>query len=245
MAADRRHGTVVATATVLVLAVAAAGLGGSWRLQRREWLTSSDMKPNVPPPAQPDVGVPPALPLRPSRDPWDLGWLAVVGQVILGLLVVTLLVWLWRRYVQSGVPRRGVGTVGDAVRSAAEPELPVLRRGVAAAQRHLEEIADPDNAIIEAWLALEAAAASSGVQRAPAETPTEFTGEVLRSTAADPAAVSRLLTLYHRARFSAAGVSRGDVATAGQCLAALARSWDALTPEVVSSVWAPERGSGR
>jgi hypothetical protein len=245
VAADRRHGTVAAAATVLVLAVAAAGLGGSWQLQRRAWLTSSDPGAYGPPPPPPEVRAPPALPLQPGRGPWDLSWVGVVAQVLVGLLVVALLLWLGRRYVQSAVRRRTGARAGESVLTVAEPELPVLRRGVTAAQRHLDEIADPDNAIIEAWLALEAAAASSGVRRGPAETPTEFTGDVLQSTAADPAAVSRLLTLYHRARFSAAGVTREDVATAGQCLAALARSWDAMTADVVGAVWAPERGPGR
>jgi hypothetical protein len=123
------------------------------------------------------------------------------------------------------------------------PELPVLRRGVAAAQRHLDRIPDADNAIVEAWLALEAAASSSGVRRRPAETPTEFTADVLRGTAADPAAVAQLLTLYHRARFSAAGVSRADVTEAGRCLGILARSWEAMSTDVIAAALAPERGS--
>jgi len=245
MAVDRRVGTVAATAAVLVLAVVGAGLGGPWRLQRRAWLTSPELEPYVGPPPPTLVGLPPTLPPQRVRDPLDLSWLGLVAQVILGLLVLALLAWLWRRYRASAVTRRADDAAGDVVLTVVEPELPVLRRGVRAAQRHLDEIVDPDNAIIEAWLALEAAAASSGVQRGPAETPTEFTGDVLRATAADPGAVSRLLTLYHRARFAATGVTRADVAEAGRCLAALARSWEAMTPDVVSAAWAPERSTGR
>lgn len=239
---DRSLEPVAAVVAVLVLAIAGSALGGDWRLQPRSWLTSSDSQPEVLPslPAAPR-GRPTVSPAA-DHHPLDLSWVTTVVEVVAALLVLALVWWVWRRYARSAVERRAGRSVGTAVVLPPTPELPVLRQGVAAAQRHLDQIADSGNAIVEAWLALEAAASSSGVHRLPAETPTEFTRDVLRSTAADPAAIGELLTLYHRARFSAGGVSRADVTQAGRCLTALARSWDSMSTDVVAAALAPERG---
>ena len=221
-------------AALLVLAVLSAAVAAPWRLESRSWsflpelrLPAVTPRPLAPPPAS---GVPTT---RVSHSP-NLGWLVPVGIAVLVLVVVAVLWWLWRRFRSSRLEGRRDGQPGDVVLLAAEPEVPVLRRGVAAAQRSLDEIGDPNDAIVAAWLALEDAAASSGVRRQPAETPTEFTVGVLRATAADPQATRDLLALYHRARFSAAGVSSTDVRAAGHCLAVLAASWSELTPDAVT-----------
>lgn len=234
---------MAAVVAVLALAVAGSALGGTWRLQPRPWLDSSDSQPYVLPSLPPAPGGRPTASPAADHRPLDLSWVTTVVEVVAALLVLALVWWVWRRYARSAVDRRAGRPVGDAVVLPGAPELPVLRRGVAAAQRHLDQIPDSGNAIIEAWLALEAAASSSGVHRRPAETPTEFTRDVLASTAADPVAVGDLLTLYHRARFSAVGVTRADVTQAGRCLTALARSWDSMSTDVVAAALAPERGA--
>lgn len=220
-------------AALLVLAVLSAAVAAPWRLESRSWSFFPDMgppavtpRPLAPPPAS---GLP-----TPRSHSTDVGWLAPVGVGVLVLLAAALVWWLWRRFRSSRVEGRRAGQPGDVVVLAVEPEVPVLRRGVAAAQRSLDEIGDPNDAIVAAWMALEGAAASSGVRRQPAETPTEFTVDVLRATAADPKATRDLLALYHRARFSAAGVSSTDVRAASHCLAVLAASWSGLTEDAVS-----------
>lgn len=182
---------------------------------------------------------PPNLPTATPRGraapahPIDLSWLLPVA-ILAGVAVLAwVLRLLWRRYRDSEVAARGARQPTEALVGVTTPELPVLRQGVAAAQRWLDQIAEPGNAIVAAWLALEDAAASSGLRRGPAETPTEFTVDVLRRTAADPDATRELLGLYHRARFSAAGVGPADVVRAGDCLAALASSWAAMDPQRV------------
>ena len=162
-------------------------------------------------------------------EPLDLRWLGVVVRGLLAVAVLTLLWWLWRRFRFSEIGARvrtedGIVAAGDA----AEPELPVLRQGVAAARTLLAGHPDPTDAIIAAWLAVEAAAADAGVTRRLAQTPTEFTVAVLERTQADPDAARRLLRLYLRARFSGQPATAADVAEAEHHLAALAASWDTV-----------------
>jgi Domain of unknown function (DUF4129) len=221
-------------AAVLVLAVVAAAVGGSWRLQPPDWVLSGQNEPLVPLPVPtvPEFG--PTVRPNVEGDPLDVSWLAPLAIVLAVLAVAALMWWLWLRYQRSAVEQRTARQVSGALVLPSTPEVPVLRQGVAAAQRHLDQIADPNNAIVAAWLALEAAASSSGVHREPAETPTEFTVDVLAATAADPAATRELLALYHRARFSAAGVTRADVSAASRCLVVLAVGWEALRAEAVT-----------
>jgi hypothetical protein len=231
---DSRLAPVAAVAAVLVLAVVAAAVSGRWRLQPPDWVLAGQNQPPVPLPA-------PTLPeLRPTAtpnvegEPLSLGWLVPVAITLAALAVAAVLWWLWRRYQRSAVELRAARQVSGALVLPATPEVPVLRQGVTAAQGHLDRIADPNNAIVAAWLALEEAAAASGVHREPAETPTEFTVDVLAATDADPDATRELLALYHRARFSAAGVTRTDVAAASRCLVVLAAGWAAIRPDAVA-----------
>ena len=118
----------------------------------------------------------------------------------------------------------------------ADPDTQALRRGARTALELLDEIADPQDAVIRSWLALEQAAEASGAPRRPADSPTEFTGAVLRSTAADPVAVRSLLNLYHRARFSDHPVGIAEVKQARACVSALCRSWSGYENALRSSV---------
>lgn len=168
----------------------------------------------TPPPADADAS------LQPST-------IAVILLVIVGLLLLGYLAGRLMRLETSGARRQRTQTaVATDPAIALEPDLPALRRGVAAARSVLVEHDDPDDAIIAAWLALESAAASSGVVRARSATPTEFTANVLDATRADPAAIRTLLRLYQRARFGRIdGATSADVAAAGRCLELLAESW--------------------
>ena len=96
--------------------------------------------------------------------------------------------------------------------------------------------AEPRDAVVRSWLALEDAAEASGAPRRPADSPTEFTGQVLRSTAADPEAVTRLLNLYHRARFSDHTVGMAEVKQARAAVLSLCRTWAGYEDALRSSV---------
>lgn len=231
----RAVGGIVAVAAVLLSAVLAAAVGGSWELEDRSFELGG-WNPRAGTPVEeggaaleevdplPDVTSPPS-----TDTSFDWSWLGVVGRILLVLLAGVAVWWLWLRQRAAARPRR----MRDEVATAAvvdEPELPVLRRGVAQAQRFLAETSGPTDAIIAAWLALEDAAAASGVPRTPSQTPTELTVTVLEHTNADPRATAELLSLYHHARFSSDPVGPDHLERAARCFGELAASWGQSAP---------------
>ena len=157
-------------------------------------------------------------------EPIDLTGFAVgVAGVILALLIGWALRVLRRRYGWRvpGSSEPDLGRGGDLVPGT--PSLPAMREGADAAVAALRvpRLA-PRDAIIAAWVALEDAAAVSGVVRDPADTPTEFTLAVLDATPADRGAARTLLALYLHARFSTDAMSADDVAAASAAAEALA-----------------------
>jgi hypothetical protein len=111
----------------------------------------------------------------------------------------------------SPAERTTEGGGGDTVRT--------LLRGTRSALDLLRRRAGgpPSDAVQQAWLALESAAAHSGTPRSPDQTPTEFTGAVLAAHAVDATAVATLRGLYQRARFG-----RPDTVTEADADAAIA-----------------------
>ncbi len=230
-------GALAGACGLLGLAVIAAAVGAPWTTVNRFPGTYPNALPFEQPsnvPTQVSDG-PTQTPQAPTVDLWWLPWL-LGGVAALGLLL--LVRWLARRYRATATPlaRPPMGAQLLGVPDVA-PDLPALRRGITSAESLLDEIADPADAIVAAWLAVEAAAASSGLPREPAQTPTEFTTDVLSRTPADPAAVTGLLRLYHRARFSSRAPSAADVGEARRLLGGLARSW----AEVDAAAQHPER----
>lgn len=219
-------GGFLAVAALMVIAVTAAATGGPWAWKARSFKLFKGEGSFTPPPMPVPSAASPVIKPPIHHRTIALGWLPWIFGVIALLAVALVVWWLVRRYLRTAVPEpnelrgRATMTTGEAT-----PELPVLRQGVRAAQRSLDDIADPNNAIVAAWLALEDAAASSGVARQAADTPTEFTIDVLTKTEADPDAASELLSLYHQARFSSHGVGRAEVVRAADCLGRLSASW--------------------
>jgi hypothetical protein len=64
------------------------------------------------------------------------------------------------------------------------------------------ETGEPRNAIVAAWVGLEASAAATGLPRLPAETSTEYTERVIGVWPVDSARLGDLAALYREARFS-------------------------------------------
>jgi hypothetical protein len=71
----------------------------------------------------------------------------------------------------------------------------------------------PGDAVIAAWVQLERSAAATGIERAPHQTPTEFTAALLEGHATDQQALDELRRLYHRARFGQPGSVTDEDAT--------------------------------
>jgi hypothetical protein len=199
------------------LCVAVASLAGPWEPGQREEQPSEPprlVEPSRPAaPADPDAVAPPPAAVEPGR---DLGW---VRRALTIAVVAALLFMLVRWALRLRLPVRppapepaGPSTHVAAPRTDPDPE--VLHRGARAAEERLRAAVAPDDAVIAAWVALEEAAALSGVVRERSATATEFTLQVLDRTPADPAAARTLLALYLRARFDDRPLGAGDVGTA-------------------------------
>jgi hypothetical protein len=205
----------------VALVVVTTALVGPWDPEAR--LTTRE--PDAPPPTLGPLVEIPRDPLwgmfenAPQGERWDL---TVVGYVLLALLVgvfvwvlVRVLRRLTARHRGQGAPDAAGLTTGGVVGGPdVLPDLPALREGVDDAGKRLRADVRPADAVIAAWVALEGAASASGVERRPAQTPTEFTVAVLDRTAADPGAVRTLLDLYLRARFGEDPLRPDDVLAA-------------------------------
>ncbi|MFT4165224.1 MAG: DUF4129 domain-containing protein [Microlunatus sp.] len=213
-------------AVALMVAVIAAGTAGGWQLQpRRWWETLSPDFTTSQTDYEPVAQMPPLTGLSPLQR-WVAGGLIILAGSAILVLLIYLVRWLWRRRPRRAVLVESPPDTTPAGVLATEPDLATLVRGAEAAELILGE-ADgvPRDLILRCWLALEEASAASGAARRPADSPTEFTGRVLRATQADPASVDTLLHLYHQARFSRHPVSDDDVRSARTAVVKLARIW--------------------
>ncbi|GAA3707056.1 hypothetical protein GCM10022204_26190 [Microlunatus aurantiacus] len=218
---------LVAVGAVTALAVIAAGTAGGWWLEPRIWFdgqpvpglaSNSALGPPTP-------RTPPMAEANPVQQ-WIAGILAALTGLAVLVGLVYLARWLWQRRPRRAVIYDEKPDVTPAGVIAAGPDLPALLRGADAAELILTETGGvPRDLVLRCWLALEEAALASGVPRRPSDSPTEFTGTVLRSTHAERGSVDTLLRLYHRARFSGHEVTDDDVRTARTAVIRLAATW--------------------
>ena len=228
-AAVRRFWVVVLAALCVVVAAQA----GPWQPAQRVAELPPALEPAVPVPEPveeppPEPGTEPAERAGPGP---DLGWVRRVVVIALAAALLLLLVrWALRRQLPVRPPPPepvGVLPPVSVPRPAPEPDLDVLQEGARSAEAHLRATAtSPADAVIAAWVALERAAARSGVVRERSATATEFTLQVLDRTAADPAAARTLLGLYLRARFDDQPLRPADVESAARAAGALVRTVD-------------------
>ena len=225
---DRQPGRgaalVPAVLAVGALVVLAAATGGSWGVTDRFGVFGGapGYRPGDVPPLPSGTPSPRPPPLQGSGA-GDLVVPVLWAALVLALLAV--LYWVWRVAPRPPAEQHAASPAGGLVAAGTGPDAPAVRQGVREAQDLLDTVVDPTDAVLAAWVALEEAAARSGVPRRPADTPTELTSRVLAATEADEDAVTTLLGLYHRARFSEAGVGSDAVVEARRCLGDLARSW--------------------
>ena len=146
-----------------------------------------------------------------------LAALVAIGLLILAVALV--------RQIRILVARRTWSEPAVAQLPAPEVDIERVRAGVEQAESVLDdEFRIPRDAVVFAWVELEAAAAASGVPRDPAWTPSEFVVQVLRRTGAPPGAVRRLLAAYLHARFSDEPVTAADRDVARDSLGSIRRT---------------------
>ncbi|MEI2779282.1 MAG: DUF4129 domain-containing protein [Tetrasphaera sp.] len=190
--------------------------------------------------ATPPPPTPNAAPTRDLPEPWwfSIGaWAsAVVALISIGYLIYRLGQWLANRrmpVVLEPLPRP---SVARTVLDDADEQFAALAEGPSA------------NAIIACWQRLEAAIATAGSPALAWETPAEVTRAVLSEFAADEAALTELLGLYHEARFSAHELGEDERARAIAALerihAGLKRHAAAADPQFASASAAASNQGG-
>ncbi|MFC7489272.1 MULTISPECIES: DUF4129 domain-containing protein [unclassified Knoellia] len=138
---------------------------------------------------------------------WTLRALLVL--VAAAILLVVLRA-LWRRLRLAPDPLK------DEVRAEVLPD--VLVAGVREGEAQLD-LGSSSEAVINAWLALERAAVTVGIDDDRSRTPAELVRAVLGSHAVDPEAIERLASLYREARFSVHPIGEEHRAAARLALA--------------------------
>jgi Domain of unknown function (DUF4129) len=227
----KRAGSVLLAAgmTALVtVVVLSAAMRGPWFTEQRSFdfpflpgpVPTLEVPDEVEPP--PEVGGDES-----DVERVDLTWaILLAGVVLTTLLILLLLRFLQRLRRPIGGAQTPLGRPTD-LDVPPEPDIPVLLRGVSAARELLTRFAEPSDAVVAAWLALEEAAERSGVHRRASATPTEFTMAVLAATPAPPDATRELLGLYRSARFSTHPITAADLERAARCLGEIAESFTA------------------
>lgn len=223
------NATTRLTLTCLLVATAVLGTATAtpWQISPPQLsVPELTMPDQTMPSAAPDPGPPAAAP---EQSQPDTRWFAVVAAILVGLLVAVLLTYvarqllaLRRERVRARPDKLPAGATTDTLGD--DVDLPEIQDAVTRALAHLDGHPRPRDAVVAAWVALEEAAERAGTRKDPAQTPTEFAGTVLAATPAPPAAVTRLRTLYQRARFTDRPVDRAAVAQARDALADIARS---------------------
>ncbi|MFS0704340.1 DUF4129 domain-containing protein [Cellulomonas sp. 179-A 9B4 NHS] len=218
-ARDRAVVLTVLAAVLVALAVLAGALAGPVELAGRQAEPPELPTFSAPPaPSLPPVGVD-----RPVVEPGDPpAWLRTVTVVLVVLAVTAVLAlvvrWLRRRRWWTPPPPGDADAPGTAADVGDMQVVAAMRAGVRSASRALADDVPPGDAVVAAWVAVEEAAASTGVVRERAQTATEFTLDVLDRTRADPDATRALLALYLTARFGAHPVTAADVRRARELL---------------------------
>ncbi|GEK21972.1 DUF4129 domain-containing protein [Cellulomonas xylanilytica] len=223
----RRPGGVLLVGAFVVVAVIGSALAGPFRLVRRSEAEATFQARTPTSTSMPTAEAVDQV-LQADSVPVEVQrWVYLVVLVVLGLLLAVGL-GLLVRWVRRMLDRRETDDV-----DAADPDValegdvldgatPALREGVRRASQVLEDDVPPGDAVIAAWVALEASAERTGLVRDRAQTATEFTVEVLGTTRADPGATRALLELYLAARYSEHVLTPRDVDRARSSLAAIA-----------------------
>jgi len=160
----------------------------------------------------------------------------VVIAIIVAAAIVAVIVYILFRLVKNLVNTHidHAPPPAHVPRGAAMPGTPLTPEqvvdAVAKALKELDDARTPTDAVIAAWLALEAEAKHHGIPRGLADTPTEFTSDLLRQSHVPEDDTAGLRRLYSRTRFSNVPATSDDVAAARVWLQHIAGSLEGATP---------------
>lgn len=163
--------------------------------------------------------------LRPTN--WWPAW----ANWILVVLAAIALLFAMRRWVERRPHAVHVAGTGADHAAPTEAEARILKSGLAAAIEHLDAEGISSDAVVQAWQALQDAAASAGLHRRPAETASEFTARILYRSRRSADSIAVLLALYHRVRFGEYLPTASDISAARHALSLLVELWRADFPD--------------
>lgn len=202
--ASRRRARRTLAALLLIAALGALGIVGLGASAERGPLVEVGEVRETEPPrveqtaeeySEPDWSVYTVPPREPGSEAPRIITTALVA--ILAVAAAALLVWLMVRMRALARPPLEEAEEADDVDLSAEQALTAL----ADARTRLTWDIDAQDAVVAAWLALEAAIARAGIRHDPAQTTLEFVVTVLGSLDIDRPALDRLAHLYRRALF--------------------------------------------
>jgi prepilin signal peptidase PulO-like enzyme (type II secretory pathway) len=233
----RRPGIAVIICVVLAgIVVVGAAVQGAARFTGLRWVIRWDFSAPTftPPPFSAQPSATPAPASEGGTRGASLDWGLIVGiAIVLAVLIAVFFLIRWllgRRRVPMPTIDADIAVISEEPKAPeqAEPNAPVLQRGFQQAIAVLDEVREPGDAIVAAWLGLQEAAEDSGIRRRPAEAPSEFTTRILSRVPADRAAVDTILRLYLGVRFGDHPATPGDVRAVRDALSQLAESWEAV-----------------
>lgn len=202
--ASRRRARRTLAALLLIAALGALGIVGLGASAERGPLVEVGEVRETEPPrveqtaeeySEPDWSVYTVPPREPGSEAPRIITTALVA--ILAVAAAALLVWLMVRMRALARPPL------EEAEEAADVDLTAeqARTALADARTRLTRDIDAQDAVVAAWLALEAAIARAGIRHDPAQTTLEFVVTVLGSLDIDRPALDRLAHLYRRALF--------------------------------------------
>lgn len=195
-----------------------------WHLLDRDPVGLPQLSNSIEPSPSPQAPLPTAEP--------DTTVTLVIALVFAGIVFALLLALAARRILSTAgrPPDVDLETIRAGTSVDAPPPSAItpdqLQDAVTRALAHLDGAATPHDAVVAAWVALEDAATRHGTPRDPAQTPTEFTVDMLDATPAPAADLDTLRRLYHHARFTTHPVTDDQVAAARTALEHIARTLD-------------------
>jgi hypothetical protein len=166
-------------------------------------------------------------------------WLDTLGNVLLVVLSAFLIALIIRRlrFVRRAKLLQARRQANDPMGAFEEPapaDPEVLADELA---ERLAALAggSPRNAIVAAWIALEATAQRAGIEPLETETPAEFTSRALARYHLDQDALQRLADLYREARFSRHRLTEHHLTQARDCLTVLSDDLRRAVPRTSGS----------
>lgn len=212
-AASRRRARRTLAALLLIAALGALGIVGLGASAERGPLVEVGEVRETEPPrveqtaeeySEPDWSVYTVPPRESGGEAPRIITTALVA--ILAVAAAALLVWLMVRMRALARPPL------EEAEEAADVDLTAeqARTALADARTRLTTDMDAQDAVVAAWLALEAAIARAGIRRDPAQTTLEFVVAVLGALDVDRSALDRLAHLYRRALFDDAPLTEAD-----------------------------------